>query len=214
MALAPAGLAAQGLGVAAKIGTLGYGVDAGLALSGPLVLRAGVAFSPEELPFANLLPTDDIGGFDYDILVPTTTFMAGVDLHVLGPLKLMGGVIYRTEDLALRSDVSGTYDIGGDTYSTDGQIQFTLDQSEILPYVGIGFGKLVGNGIGIYADIAVAYSNEADIVASASDNLLAIPGFQASLQNEVDDFTTDLPSAVEQFYPVVQIGLRFGLGGR
>lgn len=210
--LIPAGASAQGIGVGAKIGTLGYGVDAGLALNSRVTLRGGIAFSPEELPFANIIPTDDVGGLDYTILVPTTTLQAGVDIKLLGPLKLMGGVIYRTEDLRARADVSGSYEIGTQTYTETGEILATLDQNEILPYAGIGFGTVSGSGIGLYVDLAIAYSGEADVVMTASENLEAIPGFTTELQREADEFQDELPSLAKNLYPVLQVGVRFGLG--
>lgn len=210
--LVPAQASAQGIGVGAKIGTLGYGVDAGLSLNSKVTLRGGIAFSPEELPFANIIPTDDIGGLDYTLLVPTTTLQAGVDVKLLGPLKIMGGLIYRSEDLRARSDVSGSYQIGNETYTQTGEILATLDQNEILPYAGIGFGTVTGSGIGLYVDLAIAYSGEAEVVMSASDNLESIPGFTTELQREADQFLTDLPSFADNLYPVLQVGLRFGLG--
>lgn len=213
LALLPAGVAAQGIGVGAKIGTLGYGVDGALGLNERLTLRAGISFSPEELAFADaLIDAEDITGLDYSILVPTTTFQAGVDLKLIGPLKLIGGAIYRSEDLAFRSDVDGQFDLGNDSFNGTGQITATLDQSSLLPYAGIGIGGLVGSGIGIYLDVALAYSSDADVVVTASDNLNSIPGLQQALQDEADLFLEDVPSFADNLYPVIQLGIRFGLG--
>lgn len=209
-ALAPAGLAAQGLGVGAKIGTTGYGVDVGLGLNNTLVLRGGIAVSPEELFITDLIPSD-IDGIDYTLEPPTVTFTAGVDLHVLGPLRLMGGLMYRTEDLVARGDVSGSYEIGDETYTEDGTIWATLDQNEILPYAGIGLGKLSAGGFGIYLDLAVAYSGEADVTMTASENLSSLPGFTAELQKEADRFEEDA-GIIKNLYPLLQVGVKLGLG--
>ena len=211
LAAAPSAVAAQGIGVGAKIGTLGYGVDGALALSDMLTLRAGIAISPEELPFADMIPSDDIDGLDYTLLVPTTTLQAGVDLHILGPIKLLGGVVYRSENLRARADVSGSYEIGNSTYTETGTVTAELEQGSLIPYAGIGFGRLARTGFGIYVDLAIAYAGEADVVMSASDNLEQIPGFVSDLQVEADQFADDA-GIIKNLYPVLQIGLRFGLG--
>lgn len=212
-ALLPAGVAAQGIGVGAKIGTLGYGVDGALGLSDRLTVRAGIAFAPEELTFADaLIDGEGITGLDYTLLVPTTTFQAGVDFKLIGPLKLIGGAIYRTENLAFRADVDGDFDLGGQTFNGTGQVTTELVQGDLLPYAGIGIGGLVGSGIGIYLDVAFAYSSDADVVVTASDNLQSIPGIQQALQDEADLFLQDAPSLADNLYPVIQLGVRFGLG--
>lgn len=216
LALLPAAVSAQGIGVGAKIGTLGYGVDGALGLNDRLTVRAGIAFSPEELPFADaLIDGEDITGLDYTILVPTTTFQAGVDFRLIGPLKLIGGAIYRTEDLAFRADVDGDFELGGQIFNTGqpGTVTASLAQADLLPYAGIGIGGLVGSGIGIYLDVALAFSSDADVVVTASDNLNSIPGLQQALQDEADAFLEDVPSFADNLYPVVQLGVRIGLGG-
>lgn len=208
---APAALSAQGIGVGAKLGTTGYGLDAGLGLSDKLVLRAGIAFSPEDLPLTDIIPTD-ISGVDYSLEPPQVTMTAGIDLHVLGPLKLMGGLMYRTENLVARGDVTGSYEIGNTTYTDTGTVWAELEQNSVMPYAGIGFGKLSSSGIGIYLDFAIAYSGEADVVMTASDNLNAVPGFLADLQVEAQQFADDA-GIIKNLYPILQVGVKIGLGG-
>ena len=60
--LIPAPGASQGVGVGAKLGTLGYGVDAGLSLGSRFVLRGGVAFSPQRLFITDIIPADIVPG--------------------------------------------------------------------------------------------------------------------------------------------------------
>ena len=62
--LIPAPGVAQGLGLGAKIGTLGYGMDAGLSMGSHLVLRGGVAFSPRQLFINDVILPADISGIE------------------------------------------------------------------------------------------------------------------------------------------------------
>jgi len=210
LVLLPAAGAAQGLGFGAKIGTLGYGIDAGIGLGGPFVLRGGVAFSPEDLFITRWIPLD-VSGIDYALQPPTTTFNLGVDAHVLGTLKFVGGVIYRNDDLVARGETNGPVEIGSTTYDTDGTVWATLDQSSFLPYFGLGLGRLNATGFGVYLDLVMAYSSSAEVVMSASPELTLIPGFQNDLQAEADQLSEDA-GMIKNFYPMLQFGLKFGLG--
>lgn len=207
----PVAASAQGIGVGAKLGTLGYGVDGGLGLSDKLVVRAGIAFAPEDLPLTDLIPTD-ISGVDYSLEAPQVTMTAGLDLHLVGPLRLMGGLMYRTENLVARGDVTGSYEIGNTTYTDTGTVWAELEQNSIMPYAGIGIGKLSSSGIGFFLDLAIAYSGDAEIVMTASDNLNAVPGFLADLQVEAQQFADDA-GIIKNLYPVLQAGIKIGLGG-
>lgn len=208
--LVPSTAAAQGLGFGAKVGTLGYGIDAAYGLGGTFVLRGGVAFAPDELFVTRWIPAD-ISGIDYALQPPTTTFSLGLDAHVLGPLKLMGGVLYRNDDLVARGETNGPVQIGSSMYDTDGTVWATLDQSSFLPYFGLGLGRLNASGFGAYLDLVMAYSSSAEVVMTASPDFFLIPGFQNDLQAEADQFAEDA-GIIKNFYPMLQFGLKFGLG--
>lgn len=209
-ALAPSGASAQGIGLGAHVGLNGFGVDAGLGVSPNLVLRAGISIAPEDYFLTDLLPSD-ISGVEYDVILPSTTLRAGVDFHVLGPLKLMGGFIYRTEDLVTRATVTQSIELGGTTFDDAGTVEARLDQNALLPYAGIGFGKL-SSGFGVYLDVGLAYSGEADIVMTASGDLANAPGIDAALQQEADDYLEDAPEVLKKLYPILQVGVKIGLG--
>ena len=209
LALAPAAASAQGIGVGAKIGTLGYGVDAGLALNNFITVRGGLSLSPEELPG---IATPEVDGLEYTILIPQTTLQLGVDLKLLGPIRLMGGVIYRNENLRTEATASGSFDFGDGTFNGTGDITAELDQGSLIPYGGIGFGGVSGSGIGLYVDLAFAYAGDAEIIYSADPALEALPGFTAEFDAAAEELNDEL-GVFKNFYPVIQIGLRFGLGG-
>jgi hypothetical protein len=210
--LIPAPGVAQGLGVGAKLGTLGYGVDAGVSMGSRFVLRGGVAFSPQQLFINDIILPADISGIDYSLEPPRTTLTLGIDAHLLGPLKLMGGIMYRSEDLVARGDADGPVEIGSTTYDASGSTVWArLEQSSVMPYAGIGLGKLTGLGFGVFLDAVLAYSSRSDVVMTASPDLALIPGFNEDLQREADAFVEDA-GLIKNFYPMLQFGVKFGFG--
>jgi len=209
--LLPASTAGQGIGVGVKVGTLGYGIDGGFGLGDRIVLRGGVAFSPQQLFITDMIPAD-ISGIDYSLEPPRTALTLGLDAHLVGPLKLMGGIMYRTEDLVARGDADGPVEIGPTTYTVSSSTVWArLELSSVLPYAGIGLGKLMGISFGVFLDAVMAYSSRSEVVMTASPNLTSIPGFNEDLQREADDFVEDA-GLIKNFYPMLQVGVRFGFG--
>ncbi|MEJ2540305.1 MAG: hypothetical protein P8188_10075 [Gemmatimonadota bacterium] len=212
LALLPAGARAQGAGIGAKVGTLGYGVDLGIGLGGTFVLRGGVAFSPGDLVVTRWIPVE-ISGIDYALEPPSTTFSVGLEAHVLGPLKLTAGILYRREDLIARAESYEPVRIGNTLYDAESTIWATLDQDPVLPYFGLGLGRLNSRGLGVFLDLVVAYSSQADVRMTASPELVLIPGFTKDLETEADEFAQDA-GLIKNFYPMLQFGLKIGLGGK
>ena len=91
-----------------------------------------------------------------------------------------------------------------------GTVEATLEQSPLVPYVGIGLGNL-SSGFGLYMDIGVSYSSESTVVMNASGALASAPGITEALQREADQFLADAPQLLTQLYPTVQIGFKLGL---
>ena len=209
MTVAPLPVAGQGFGLGAHAGFNGFGADAGVALNSRVVLRGGVSVVPDDYFLTSLLPAD-VSGVDYQVLLPQRTLRLGLDLHILGPVRLMGGVIHRDQDLIAEATVTQSIDLGGTTYTQSGTVQATLDQNSLMPYGGIGFGNL-SSGFGLYMDIGLAYSSEAAVVMNASGELAAAPGIDDALQREADEFLSDAPAILKHLYPMLQIGLKFGM---
>ncbi len=207
--IAPAVVAGQGIGVGAHAGLNGFGADAGLGLSSRVVLRAGVSIVPENYFLTDLIPSE-ISGVAYDVILPKRTLRAGLDLHILGPLRLMGGVMHRSDDLVTQAAVTQSIDLGGTTFTQTGTVEARLEQNPLTPYAGIGLGN-VSSGFGLYLDIGLAYSSEAKVLMSAVGQLASAPGIDAALQREADQFLADAPELLTQLYPIVQIGFKFGL---
>lgn len=204
LVFAPAPSSAQGIGIAAKIGTTGVGADAALGLTPRLVLRGGLGFVPVEYE-------GNYDGNDYTVELPPLFGTAGVDFYLLGPFRVMGGVLYRSDDVRMVADAAGSIEIGNETYTETGLLIGEWRSRQVAPYAGVGVGKHVGSGMGLFLDLAVAFIGEPDIDLRAEGNLASVPGIQADLATEATQIEDDFGRYVS-YWPIVQFGVRFGLG--
>lgn len=210
----PSSAAGQdGLGVGLRIGTTGFGVDGARALTPSLALRAGVSVSSNTPLLPTVIPSE-VAGTDWDLEPPAFALNLGVDLHVGGGFRVQGGLLYRSEDLVARADISpdGTR-FGTRTYTGPGWVRATLDQPPVVPYVGIGFGRITPAGFGIYADVALAIGGEASVSMVASEELQGLPTITPDLRVATNQFEDDA-DLLQSVYPVIQVGVRYGLGRR
>ena len=218
-ALAPSIVSAQrAQGIGLHVGTNGFGVDAGFGGSN-LVFRVGASIAPESYFLTRHIPDDLITellfGSDvaadlvYDVVLPRRTLRAGIDLHIVGPLRLSGGLMYRSADAVALTTVAQSIELGDRTFTVSGTVQATLEQSPLVPYVGIGLGNLT-SGFGVYMDIGVSYSSESSLVMTAAGPLGRAPGIDEALQRETDEFLSGY-EWLTKLYPTVQLGLKFGM---
>jgi hypothetical protein len=198
----PTTLSAQGVGVGVRAGTAGVGVDVGVTVLPPLTLRAGLGSFPYHYETT-------VDGIEYRVGSPGVHAMVGADLNLLGPLRLTGGLLYRSEPFEGRARVEAGTEVGDYTVPEDGTIDATLGLRRVSPFLGIGFGRLTA-GFGLYADLAVAHSGDPDLRMRGSANLESTPGFQENLERERQRALDELPSPV--LYPLLQVGVRFGVG--
>lgn len=202
----PVALTAQGPGqvsVALKAGTVGVGGDVAYALTDQLTLRAGLG----------LLPVGYDGTFDdqeYRIEPPGRYLTLGADLHLLGPLRLIGGLLHRSEPVHFEADLEGSVEIGDQTFTSEGSLEGEIESASVAPYVGFGLGRSVGRGLGVYLDVAVAFTGDPDLTLEASGPITQEPGFQTELEREQALAQEDLDSYY-RYWPVLSIGVRLGV---
>ncbi len=192
--------------VGAKAGTAGVGVDLGLGISGPLSLRIGLGVT-DVVPFENQFEVDDL---TYTLSLPRRFLMVGADLHLLGPLNISGGMIWREGDFALTSDVTGSTRIGGVTYTETGTLTGVLQMDAMSPYVGLSFGRLARRGIGAFLMVGAAVSGEPTVLLSATGAVTTVPGFEQSLEIAREEAQALIPEWLT-VWPLIQIGVRIGL---
>lgn len=199
-------LHAQGVGVAAHVGTLGLGADVAVALRDDLGLRAG----------ANLFPFDlnyDESGIDYDLSLPSPQFLLLADFYPVGGLRLSGGLMISTTDFDLRAELDGPVEIGGTLYTPEevGSLTGILSTRDVAPYLGIGYGNPATSRMGFFLDLGVAFHGTPEVSAEADGPVALLPGFQQDLDAEVAEIQDDVDDVV--VYPVLSVGISIGLGG-
>lgn len=200
--LLPASGGAQGIGLGVRGGSAGLGADLGVALGPRLTMRGGLGFFPGEY-------TATMEEIDYTVSAPGVNGLTGVDLHLLGPFRLTGGVLYRSRPFAGLASIRAGTRVGEMTVPEDGRIEADLRFRSLSPFAGVGLGALT-RGTGLYLDVAVAMSGAPDLTLRASDNLNALPGFEENLERERRNILDELPRRV--LYPVVQLGVKAGIG--
>ncbi len=203
LALLLSGTAMAGdLGVGFKAGTLGLGIEGRYQPLPTLDLRVG----------ANAYDYDDTGskaGVNYDATFNLETFYATANFSFpLSPLRLTAGVFSNGNEVNLTSIDSGTFDIGGTTFTSAdvGTLTSTTSFGSASPYVGIGYDFELFGKVGLNFDLGVLWQGEPDVTL-VSDGLLATVGDQAFL-NALEAERQQLEDDVSDYkaWPVISLG--------
>jgi hypothetical protein len=205
----PAGATGQGFAVGPKLGSTGLGADVIVSLAPKLALKGGVGFS--------------LGHFDLDLgcgrdpdcttyrVEPPPMFLTGaIDIRLAGPVRIMAGLLYRSDDTHFGGDLDGPSLIGDETFSGPGRLDGALVSAETAPFLGIGFGSLGGTGFKVYLDVALAFAGDPDVELMGSGAITSEAGFAAALERERLRILDDIDNYY-QYWPVVNLGFRFGI---
>lgn len=203
LALVPVHASAQGLSIAPKIGSGGVGADVAFGLTDRLSARGGIGFIPIE--FEDI----DLDGNDFDVTTPDFFATVGLDFKVAGPLRLMGGILFRSGDFEYGTDIETEIEINDQTYTGSGRFAGAWENKSTAPFVGIGLGHVAGSGFGIFLDAGVAFTGDPEVTGVLSGPIAAsVP--PAEVAAEVAAINDDIPSYA-QYWPFVQLGFRIGL---
>lgn len=206
--VSPGPTRAQEFGFGIKASTLGIGFDGAYAVNDRFSVRGGVGFVTSGSVLNDLLP-DEIEGVQATSQLPSPSFTLGVDVRVAGPFRVMGGLLFQSDDYVALGDLDGETDIGDGTYFPPGSLDLTLDQRSVKPFLGIGFGNVHRTGLGFFVDLALAFGAGGNVVLGASEDLTSIPGFDEDLALE-EARLNDEWGSLKSLYPVVQFGVSYG----
>lgn len=197
---------AQGVGVAAKVGSTGIGADLTFRLTKPLNLRIGGSFFGLDREFTQ----SDIT-FDGKATLAVGTAL--LDLHPGGGnFRISAGAVYN-KSKGEGDSVGGTVVLNGVPYDVNsvGKIHGEVTGNEIGPYAGIGWGNAVreGSRLRFVMDLGVYYwgSPKVALTATPTDPALVPPTFYADLEAERQQIEDDVSQY--KFYPVVSFGLSY-----
>lgn len=198
------------LGVGAKVGTTGVGGEVALGLSPQLALRGS----------ATVFPTDPSGTYsdvDYTLELPSPVFMVGADFYPLGGgFRIMGGVLIGAEETTLTGRYSGTVEIGNRQYQASdlGDLRGLFTTRNTAPFVGIGFGRHVGTGIGLTLDLGVAFLGDPTLRLSANGPCTENPTCNAELQTQLRQEEAEIQDDLDRYaryFPILNLGVKIGL---
>ncbi len=200
LALIPSRAHAQA-GIAIHVGTLGVGADIATAFGSRIGLRSGFNFFPTDIDAT-------VSDVPYQIDLASPTFTAMLDLYLLGPLRLSGGVVYTTDDIVLAGEITGTVDINGTMYSPAeaGILTGTILTKELSPYAGIGLGNAGRSRFGFFLDLGVAFHGTPGFTLTSVGGSVS----QVDLAAEAQSIQDDLVNIT--VYPVATIGFSIGFG--
>jgi hypothetical protein len=191
--------------IGTKIGTLGVGGELTKRIATDINTRIG--FNMLDYSF-----DEDIAGIEYDFDLNLRSYSALVDWHIFdNPFRITGGILSMDNELELDTLSDQNVTVGNNTYTPAeaGRLSGKVDIKGIAPYIGIGWGNLIGRGRrwGFYTDLGVAFADSPDVVLRANGTMAADPAFQADLAREAKDIQEDLEDL--KVYPVISVGLFF-----
>lgn len=201
----PAAVASEmdGVAVELKAGTLGTGLEVNYAINSKFTVGLGLnKFSRST--------SDSADNIDYDVDLDLQTFALLGSYHPFaGTFRLTGGIMNNGNELKMKAKPTGTYDIGGATYTAAqvGSLAATVDFNTLVPYLGLGWGKSATSGFGATFDIGVLFQGSPNVSFTANGTLASDPTFQANLKQEEANAEDDIKGFT--MYPVISLGLNY-----
>lgn len=200
--LGASSIAVAEMGVGVKAGTLGYGAEFTYGINDSFNARLGL----NTYSFDDTDTQDDI---EYDMDMDWQSTGAYLDWHPFqGSFRLTVGYILNKNEIGMKATPSGTYDIGGTTYTDAeiGNLTGAVDFGNGLFY-GLGWGNAGdGKGLGFILELGVL-QQAPDLSLAASGPIASDPTFQQDLSREQKDAQDDLDDFDQ--YPVISLGLSY-----
>ena len=197
---------AEGIGVGAKVGTLGFGLEITKGFTPSINGRIGF----NSFGFDASGTESDI---DYDADLNMESVAALVDWHPFsGGFRATAGLLLNNNKLEMTAKSAVSYDIGGTTYTPAeiGTFGGTVDFNDVAPYVGIGWGNAVEKGqrLTFAVDVGVLMQGSPNVDFTASGGTLSTdPTLLADLATEEAQLEDDLNDY--DLFPVISLGLAF-----
>ncbi len=213
----PATVTAQGIGLGARVGTLGIGAEAAVGLSTHLAVRGGVGVTPLTIdPSSFWSPGQQV---DAELKLPKTWYNIGIDLYPTGgSFRIGAGMLFKPDDPTLTGTIAttGSIEIGGQTYTgTDvSEVMGTLESKTQAPYVLIGFGRHTKSGIDLFLDLGVAFLGDPSVKLEATkgnSTVINSSAFQQQLRDEETKIQNDVGTYLK-YWPIADIGIKLGVG--
>ncbi len=198
-----------GVGVTARIGTLGIGVDVAKSLSSQFDGRLG-------FNFGNVGFNRTDSGINYDSQLNLSSVQLFGDYYPFSGsgLRVTGGLVAQNNRFSVTSKpgAGGNYTIDNQSYSASqvgnltGEFKYA---NAIAPYLGIGLGRAASEGFGFNADVGVMFTGSPKVTLNASNPAFNNnPTTRSAIDNQARQTENDLKGF--NLYPVLSVGISYG----
>ncbi|MGB3621056.1 hypothetical protein FT643_12910 [Ketobacter sp. MCCC 1A13808] len=216
---APLTATAGNLGIAAKAGTLGLGLEADYIINDKFSVRV----QGNQLDYDYDLDED---GIEYQATLELATFGALLDWHPFGgAFRVSIGGYSNGNEASGVAGGPGEYQIGDDIYVVDDNDEFRMSAEigmgdSFAPYAGIGWGHSTSNdgGLLLSLDVGVLFQGETTVNLTASgsvydtnsDTTIDVTN-NAEFQNQLRTEEANLQDDLSDFdiYPVITFGIGY-----
>ena len=207
--LRPDAVLGEGLALGVRLGTTGAGVELTKSLSPRLNARLG----------GNLLGSHGYSAersdVSYDLTLTPRSGAALLDFHPGGgAFRMSAGVLYNKARIDGDAQTSGTYTIGGATYTGAdvGTLRAEIRyRRSLAPCLGLGFGNAVGRGrrLTVSVDTGIAFQGSPVTRLTTTGPISNDAQFQAELARERGEVDEELRKGYYKYYPILAIGAAY-----
>jgi len=204
LSITASGALAEGAGLAAKVGLLGFGIEYTQPVGQVFSLRIGANGFTYDFDSTE-------AGIPYDSELELSSLSALLDWHPGGRgFRLTAGALANGNGIQAVSQEATNIQVGDVVFSGDqvGTLTGDVEVDSLAPYVGMGWDwSRGGTGFGVYLDVGLLFQGTPTATLTASGPLADDPLFQQELAKEEADFN----AAVEDFdlFPVVALGFAY-----
>jgi hypothetical protein len=213
MMLFSSNLYAQSFSLGLKAGTLGIGIEAEGNIDKTFGGRIGANYLSYE--YSSKCRDCDVD-FDYD--VKSATFPVFLDWHPAGgSFRISGGIVFSNSQFEGSVNYSSSDDetekIGDNKYRKGdiGNLDATVDFSEVNPYFGVGWDTSFGESkrFGFLCDLGFIFQRSPEVKLTSNGTLSksSDPTFKSDLAKEEEDIQDSLNKW--KYYPLVALGVSY-----
>lgn len=196
------------LGIAAAIGTTGYGGHVSIPVVETLNARLGFNYFSY-----NFSGNPDV--VDYKFKLKLNTVDALADWHPFnGSFRLTGGLVWNGNKIDAKAKASGgEYEFDGNKYNGDlaGDVKGRIEFRDVAPYLGLGWGSAPrSRGLYFSSDYGVIFQGKPSVTLKnrncqlPGDGCSRLANDLAEEEKELEDYTKDF-----RYYPVIRFSLGF-----
>jgi hypothetical protein len=197
--LASAAAHADGVAVAPKVSTLGYGLEFDFGLSEKTTLRLGGQ------TYSKTRNSSD-AGIDYQYQFKWRSANAIFDWHPMaGVFHLSYGAFYNDNKIKANARSTGQVTVGNTVYTNPG-VDGTISFNKAAPYLGLGWGNQAGpdKHFTIAFDMGVVYQGSPKVKFTSSTGVA-----QSDLDKEARELEEELGNYKYYPYLALAIGYKF-----